>query len=275
MLEYLDAANFGFALGLTILAGLSTGIGGLFVYLFQRTNAKLLSIALGFSAGVMIYVSFVEIFFESRELLIASMGETSGACANVMGFFGGVMFIAIIDRLVPAYKNPHETHRIEEANDACDFNSSSSLLRTGLLTALVVTIHNLPEGMATFISAVQEPYLGIAIAIAVAIHNVPEGISVAIPIYCATGNRKKAFLWSFLSGLAEPVGAIIAYLILMPFLNDIVFGVLFASIAGIMVFISLDELLPTAREYGEHHLAIYGLITGMMVMALSLLIIMP
>jgi len=270
-MEYLDGANLWFALGLTVLAGLSTGIGGLFVYLFQKTNTRLLSVALGFSAGIMIYISFVEIFFESRQLLIASLGETLGSSTNVMGFFGGVLFIAIVDKLVPAYRNPHETRRIEEANDICNLPADSSLLRTGILTALVVTIHNLPEGMATFISGVQDPHLGIAIAIAIAIHNVPEGISVAIPLYCATGSRKTALLWSFLSGLAEPIGAIIAYLVLMPFLNDVLFGILFAAVAGIMVFISLDELLPTAREYGENHLAIYGLIAGMMVIALTLL----
>jgi ZIP family zinc transporter len=141
-----------------------------------------------------------------------------------------------------------------------------------MFTALVITIHNFPEGMATFVATIQQPSLGIAIAIAIAIHNIPEGMAVAIPVYCSTGSRKKALELSFLSGLAEPVGAIMAYLILMPVLNDIVFGILFAGIAGIMVFISLDELLPAAREYGEHHLSIYGLIAGMIVMALSLLL---
>ena len=131
--------------------------------------------------------------------------------------------------------------------------------------------HNFPEGLATFISALRDPKLGIAIAVAIAIHNVPEGIAVSIPIFYATGNRKKAFVYSFLSGLAEPVGALVGYAIISSFINDIVFGILFAAVAGIMVFISLDELLPTAREYGEHHMAAYGLVAGMMVMAVSLL----
>jgi ZIP family zinc transporter len=147
---------------------------------------------------------------------------------------------------------------------------NKKLFRTGLLTAAAVTIHNFPEGIATFISGVNEPTLGITIAFAIAIHNIPEGIAVAIPVYCATGSRKRGFLMSLFSGLAEPLGALLGYLLLLPFLNDIIFGVLFAAIAGIMVFISLDELLPTAREYGEHHLSVYGLIGGMMVMALSL-----
>jgi ZIP family zinc transporter len=145
-------------------------------------------------------------------------------------------------------------------------------MRLGVFTALAIGIHNFPEGMAAFISALQSPSIAIPVAAAIAIHNIPEGIAVSAPIYYATCNKKKAFLYSFVSGLAEPLGALTGYLILMPFINDIMFGVIFAAVAGIMVFISLDELLPAAREYGEHHLSIYGLIAGMMVMALSLLL---
>ena len=150
--------------------------------------------------------------------------------------------------------------------------SNVKLLKTGILTALAITIHNFPEGIASFASALKEPSLGIAIAIAIAIHNIPEGIAVSIPIYCATGNRKKAFLLSLVSGLSEPLGAIVGYLILQPILNDLVFGILFAAVAGIMVYISFDELLPTAEEYGEHHLSILGLISGMVLMAASLIL---
>ena len=145
-------------------------------------------------------------------------------------------------------------------------------MRMGLFTALAIAIHNFPEGLATFTAALTEPKLGIAIAVAIAIHNIPEGIAVSVPIYFATGDKKKAFWLSFLSGLAEPVGALIGYLILLPFMNELVFGILFAGVAGIMVFISLDELLPAAQKYGEHHLSIYGLIAGMIVMAVSLVL---
>ncbi len=141
-----------------------------------------------------------------------------------------------------------------------------------MFVALAIAIHNFPEGLATFIAALQKPALGLSIAVAIAIHNIPEGISVSVPIYYATGSKKKAFVYSFLSGLAEPVGALIGYFILRSFINDLMFGILFAVVAGIMVFISFDELLPAAEEYGEHHLAIYGLIAGMAVMALSLLL---
>ncbi|HMB00087.1 MAG TPA: zinc transporter ZupT, partial [Spirochaetota bacterium] len=147
------------------------------------------------------------------------------------------------------------------------------LYRIGIFTALAIAIHNFPEGLATFLSALQDPHLGIAIAVAIAIHNIPEGVAVSVPIYYATGSRKKAFVYSFLSGLAEPLGAIIGYVILYNYLNKFVFGFVFASVAGIMVYISLDELLPAAREYGEHHFSIYGMIIGMLVMAASLLLL--
>lgn len=169
--------------------------------------------------------------------------------------------------------NPHEVKGVEDIDKQPSNDEHSKLMRMGLFTALAIGIHNFPEGIATFVSALQDSNLGIAIAIAVAIHNVPEGIAVAVPIYYATGDRKKAFKWSFLSGLAEPVGAIFAFLILMPFLNDIMFGMIFAGVAGIMVFISLDELLPAAQRYDEAHLSIYGVVGGMAMMALSLLLI--
>ena len=145
-------------------------------------------------------------------------------------------------------------------------------MRMGLFTALAIAIHNFPEGLATFAAALADPALGISTAIAIAIHNIPEGISVSVPIYYATGDRKKAFVYSFASGLSEPVGALLGYFVLRAYFSDTVFGVLFAGVGGIMVFISLDELLPTAKEYGEGHVAIYGLIAGMALMALSLLL---
>ncbi len=261
-----------FAFGLTIFAGLSTGIGSLLALFSRKTNTKFLSIALGFSAGVMLYVSFIEIFFKAKESLIEELGEINGTWATVAAFFGGIFLIAIIDRFVPSIENPHEVRKIEDMEKPEKNRDESKLLRMGLFTALAIAIHNFPEGLATFTAALKDPTLGLSIAVAIAIHNIPEGIAVSVPIYYATGNRKKAFWYSFLSGLAEPVGALIGYLILLRFFSNIVFGILFASVAGIMVFISLDELLPTAREYDEAHLAIYGLVAGMMVMALSLML---
>lgn len=267
-----------FAFGLTLFAGLATGVGSAIAFLARTTNTRFLSLALGFSAGVMLYVSFVEIFFKAKEALTGAMGETTGTVATVGAFFGGIAIIALIDRFVPNYENPHELHSIEEMdkelaalpkNEAHDFGK---LHRTGIFAALAIAIHNFPEGLATFTAALTDPTLGVAIAVAIAIHNIPEGIAVSVPIYFATGSRKKAFTLSFLSGVSEPLGAIVGYLLLMPFFTPTLFGLLFAAVAGIMVFISLDELLPAAEEYGEHHWSIWGVIAGMAVMAISLLL---
>lgn len=267
---YTNSALWAFAL--TLVAGLSTGIGSLFVLLWKKTNAKILSVMLGLSAGVMIYVSFVDIFPSGQALLVTEFGQKTGSFINALSFFGGMLLIAVIDKLIPSKENPHETRSIENVN-YCGVDLKGGLVRTGMLTALAIAIHNFPEGIATFTAALHDKSIGIPIAVAIALHNIPEGISVAIPIYCATGNRKKAFTWSFLSGLSEPLGALIAYLILMPYLNNVIFGILFTAVAGIMVYISMDELLPTAEEYGEHHLAIAGLIAGMVLMAVSLLVL--
>lgn len=259
-----------FAFGLTLFAGLSTGIGSGIAFFAKRTNTKFLALSLGFSAGVMIYVSLVEIFVKAKDSLSESYGETHGYYYTVLAFFGGIALIALIDKLIPSFENPHEIRKVEDLNKTNGTNPK--LMRMGLFTALAIAIHNFPEGLATFTAALSDPSLGIAIAVAIAIHNIPEGIAVSVPIYYATGSRKRAFWNSFASGLSEPVGAIVGYLILMPFLTPAMFGILFAGVAGIMVFISLDELLPAAREYGEHHLSVYGLIGGMAVMAVSLLL---
>lgn len=259
---------------LTLFAGLSTGIGSALAFFAKKTNTKFLSVSLGFSAGVMIYVSMVEIFSKAQISLTGVYGTKLGNWYTIFGFFGGMFIIAIIDKLIPEFENPHEIHKAEDVESEVEKAKKKKLLKMGMLSAVAIAIHNFPEGLATFTAALSDPALGIAIAVAIAIHNIPEGIAVSIPLYYATGNKKKAFWYSFLSGLAEPVGAIIGFAILMPFLNDTVFGLLFAAVAGIMVFISLDELLPTAREYGQPHSAIYGLIAGMMVMAVSLILFM-
>ena len=260
-----------FAFLLTLFAGLSTGIGSALSLLTKRTSTKFLSLALGFSAGVMIYVSFVEILGKAKIALIASAGEKLGSWMTIVGFFGGIFIIALIDKLIPSTENPHEIHTVEEMDGKSE-SHKAKLMRMGVFTALAIAIHNFPEGLATFTAALSDTSLGIPIAVAVAIHNIPEGIAVAVPVFYATGSKRKAFKLSFLSGLSEPVGALIGYLILFRFFNDFMMGIIFAIVAGIMVYISLDELLPAAREYGEHHLSIYVLIAGMAVMAVSLLL---
>jgi ZIP family zinc transporter len=269
-MEY-DTGTVLFAFGLTMFAGLSTGIGSALAFFTKSTNIRFLTLSLGFSAGVMIYVSMIEIFVKARDSLSAAAGDFNGYLYTTLAFFGGILVIALIDQLVPSFENPHEIRGVEEfPGEAEERKRKNNLHRMGIFSALAIAIHNFPEGLATFVGGLQDPALGMSIAVAIAIHNIPEGIAVSVPLYYATGSRKKAFTLSFLSGLSEPVGAIVGYFLLMQFMNEFVFGLLFAMVAGIMVFISLDELLPTAEKYGEHHMAMYGVVAGMAVMASSL-----
>jgi ZIP family zinc transporter len=258
------------AFGLTVIAGLATGIGSLIALMFKRTNTNFLCASLGFSAGVMLYVSFMELIPAAKVDLTQLFGEKIGTLYLLLAFFGGIGLITLIDFLIPESNNPHELQGIEDMSKRKLDNQQKSLHRTGLVVALSLAIHNFPEGIATFTSALNGLSVAIPITIAIAIHNIPEGIAVSVPIFYATGNRRKAFWLSFLSGLSEPLGALIAYFVLLQFWSPAVNGIVLAAVAGIMVYISLDELLPTAEKYGKHHISISGLIVGMLIMALSL-----
>jgi len=246
--------NVGIALLLSAGAGLSTTFGSLLGLVVRKPGPRFMGFTLGFSAGVMISVSFIE-------LLPASI-ESVGFASAHLGFFLGMVSFFLIDFLVPhEYMGQHARPENEPAN---------RLMRTGLLVALGIGIHNFPEGVATFAGALKDVHLGIAVAVAIAIHNIPEGLAVSVPIYVATGSRGKAFLWSFLSGVSEPVGAVFAALLLLPFLTATVLGWVIAAVAGIMVCISLDELIPAAKSFRTEHIPIAGVIAGMVVMTLSL-----
>ena len=293
------------ALGLTLFAGMATGIGSAIAFTAKRTDYRFLSVATGFSAGVMLYVSFVEILIKGLDALTATYGEFWGHWVNAAAFFGGMFLIGLIDALIPAEENPHETHSEAETAPLHDCSApvpdfygvcsgpegwaepgsrahdvqQRKLMRMGVFTALAIAIHNFPEGLATFLAALENPTLGLAIAMAVALHNIPEGVSVSVPIFYATGDRRKAFFYSVLSGLSEPLGAVMAYGAIRLLVGGEagvippqVMGVLFGGVAGIMVYISLDELLPTSRAYGKGHDSLFGLLGGMIVMALSLLL---
>ncbi|WP_052594769.1 MULTISPECIES: zinc transporter ZupT [unclassified Aureispira] len=268
--------NVQIAFMLTILAGLATGIGSAIAFFVKDKSTKLLTFAMGFAAGVMLYVSFIEILPEAIIKLTEAYhnDEKLGTTYGVIAFFVGMLVVAIIDKLIPEAENPHEFSTGLKEKELVEEGAPDpkKLMRIGVLTALALAIHNFPEGIATFVTALDDPELGLTIAIAIAIHNIPEGIAVSMPIYFATGNRKQAFGYSFLSGVVEPLGAILGYFILMPYLNETLMGVLLSGVAGIMVFISLDQLLPAAEEYGEHHLSIYGVVLGMVVMAGSLIL---
>ena len=291
-------SNLLIAFSLTLIAGLSTGLGAVFAFFSKRTNTRLLSVCTGLSAGVMLYVSFMELLPGGiQEIIEGGAGERVASFWAIVAFFVGLALIFLIDRLVPEAENPHETHaaaeyaelRDEEAEtppealhhvEETQRHQAHKLLRMGMFTAIAIVIHNFPEGLATFLTALEKPELGVAIAVAVALHNIPEGISVSVPIYYATGSRMKAFVWSCLSGLAEPIGAFCLWAVLAciyqnPLFTPPVFllGLISAAVAGIMVFISLDELLPASRTYGRGHDSLYGLVAGMAIMAISLILL--
>ena len=248
------------AFALTLAAGLSTGIGSSIAFLSKKENRLFLSVSLGFSAGVMIYVSMIEMFPKAQTDLSNVYGQRMGSALTVLSFFAGMALIAIPDRILPLNETPSGTQ-------------SSSLMRTGIYTALAISIHNFPEGIATFISALREPGVAIPVAAAIAIHNIPEGIAVSVPIYQATGSRARAFFYSFLSGMAEPAGAFLGWILLQPLLTGPALGLLSAAVAGIMVFLSFDELLPSAGAHGSRNSSSCGMTAGMAVMAVSLLLL--
>lgn len=279
-----------FAILLTLFAGASSAIGALIAFFSYANNTRFLSFGLGFSAGVMIYIAFVEILPSSLlefDKYYFGFGEIIG----LLCFFGGMVLTSLIDRVIPKDLNPHNPKstnellelkicpipsnlkRVPNYHPGITMGETIQLKRTGILTAVAIGVHNFPEGFAVFVSSLESLSFGIVIAIAIAIHNIPEGMAVSLPIYHATGDKKKAFIYSAISGLAEPLGAIVGALLLLPFMGDLTLAITFAFVAGIMVFISLDELLPASKNYGEAHDSLYGLILGMGVMAFSLLIL--
>ncbi len=261
-----------FAFALTLIAGLSTGLGGLIAFFTKRDNVHFLTIALGFSAGVMLFVSFIDIFPAALEGFKTYYGENA-MLATCLAFFGGMGLIALIDFLIPEGENPHEMNYTEQIAKEHNMPNEKKFHRMGIMLALSIAIHNFPEGLATFAVSLSDISVALPIVIAIALHNIPEGVAVAVPIHQATGNRWKALLYSILSGLSEPLGALAGFLILMPFWNPTIEAAVLGITAGIMVYISLDELLPTSERYGHHHLSIIGVVAGMALMAISLIFI--
>lgn len=264
--------NVYLAFGLTLFAGMATAIGGGIAFFAKRTNTTFLSYSLGFSAGVMIYISFTEILGEANTIIGEYYASDTSAWMTFFFFISGVGMSALIDKMVPSQENPHEVRSLEQMDNGRAFRGKR-LLRVGAFTAVAIAIHNFPEGIATFMAGVSDITVGISIAFAIAIHNIPEGIAVSVPVYYATGSRKKAFWWAAFSGLSEPLGALVGYFIISLFNSQIVLGYMFALVAGIMIYISFDELLPAAHKYGKHHTTIYGLISGIIVIGISLIIL--
>ena len=272
------------ALTLTFLAGLTTGIGGLIGLSSRRFSTEFITMALGFSAGAMVYVSLVEILPKARLALQPLLGAQRGYGCTVLAFFAGILLMALVDGLLPTHPAIESIQDLaaspaQAADKLADRRPDqqspqrSKLLRMGIFSALALFIHNFPEGLATFLGALENPKVGVSIAVAIAIHNIPEGLAVSAPVFFATRSRSKAFWASFLSGMAEPLGGLMGFFLFRSFPNPLIFGLVFAAVAGVMVYVSLDELLPAATGYGNHRLAITSLIAGMFVMAASLVLL--
>ena len=259
--------NLWIALAVTTAAGLATGFGSLLVFASKKPNARLLAFGLAFAGGAMVYVSLTEIFTKSVASFTAAYDARLGFTCATFAFLAGLLLIMAIDMLVP---NPHDTLTTDDP--ALREQNREYIRRVGLMTAVAITAHNFPEGLATFFATLENPAVGLPLAFAIAIHNIPEGIAIAVPVYFATHNKGYAFVASLLSGLAEPVGAIIGFMLLARYLNDAVFGAVFGIIAGVMVFLAIDELLPAAKRYARGHETVYGLVSGMGVLALSLVL---
>lgn len=259
-------ANYKIALLMTFLAGMATVVGGCFTFFIKRTNIKALSIGLGFSAGVMIFLSFTEILQGAKALLIKFFPIHTDWLVFV-GFILGIAVAVLIDYFMP----DHIEDDLFKAQDNCGHHHK--IKRAGIFTAVAICIHNFPEGMATFFVTTQNFTLGFSVAVAIALHNIPEGIAVALPIYHATGKKRLAIWYTFLSGVSEPIGALVGLFIMQTFLPQAAVGFLFASVAGIMVYISFDTLLPLSREYGDGHYSVFGIMSGILFIWGSLLLL--
>ena len=246
-----------FAFLVSLAAGLSTGIGGLVPLFTNRRSTRFLCFSLGLSAGVMVYVSFMEMLPEAIDSLSRYYTKRTAGLMALGFLLAGMALIAIIDKLVPEDENPHEFGHEQKGG---------ALRKMGLLSALAIAVHNFPEGLASFMSALDDPVSGVSVAIAIALHNIPEGITVASPIYHSSGSRTRAFLYALGSGIAEPLGAVVGFMFLQSVFTPFTFALVYALVAGIMIYLAFDELLPTAENYGHHHLVTYAVILGMVLM---------
>ncbi len=247
------------ALYISTIAGLSTVFGAFIVFFKNAKSDKMITFSLGFAAGVMISISFTDLLPASQNALVCSNGPRMGVVLTVVFLIAGILAAMAIDQFVPHEDYDGEHHEKPHKN----------LFRVGMVSMIAIMLHNFPEGIATFMATYKDLALGLSVAVAIMMHNIPEGVSVAMPIYYATGNKFQAIKYTFISGIAEPIGALLAFWILRPFINDLVLGAIFAVLAGIMLYISFEELLPSSRQYGFNRLALFSTFLGICVMPLS------
>lgn len=242
---------------LSLFAGMSTVIGAFILFFTKSENKKLITFALAFSAGVMITISFTDLFPAAEEALSKYYGKLNGVLFSIFFMIIGLLIALLIDELIP------------ENNTSSDTNNNKSLFRVGFVSMIAIMLHNFPEGVATFVSGYQDTTLGVYITMAIALHNIPEGITIAMPIYYSTNSKAKAFKYTFISGIAEPIGAILAFLLLKPFINELILGIIFALVAGIMLYIAFQELIPESRKYGYNGLYIFSVFLGICIIPIS------
>ena len=263
--------NWKLPLLLTALAGLATILGGFVTFFVKKNNLKMLSLGLGFSAGVMIFVSLTEIL-TTAENLLKTYYPIKYHWMLFAGFIAGVVISKLIDEFIPDHVE-EEDFTDECAPDDAHCKRQHRIKRAGILTAIAIAIHNFPEGLGTFLVSTQDMAIGASVAFAIALHNIPEGIAVALPIYHATGKKRMAIWYSFWTGITEPIGAVIGLILLQFFLPHVFVGLSMAAVVGIMIYISFDTLLPLSHEYGDWHYAIGGIMSGMIVIWASLLLL--
>lgn len=256
-----------FALFLTTFAGIATVLGGLLATHRLLLNRGVLAAGLGFAAGAMLYVSFTDILAKSLDAFGDLYDATGAYGMMAVAFFTGLGVMVVINRVIPKDINLNDQEGVIIAQSRV----RRRLMRSGLLIGIALCLHNFPEGFLVFMSAYDDPQTGLAVAVALAIHNVPEGIAIGAPLYAATKNRLKTIGLTALTGIAEPVGAIIGFLLLRDFLSGATLGWVFGVVAGMMVFICVDELLPAAKRFEtDQKQTTYGFIGGMAVIATSL-----
>ena len=253
-----------FALTLTTLAGLSTGLGGLVVLLFKRPRARMMAFSMGFAGGVMLTVSLSDMLPHTVEAYSDTMGRFPAALASASLCVMGMLIALLLERCIPDEKELAARPDGHAARGTPAINPGA--LRSAMVTTAAIVLHNLPEGILTLFTSYASPTLG-------ALHNIPEGIAISVPVYYATNSRVRGALYALLSGLAEPAGALLAFFLLRSFISPLFLNGLIATIAGIMIYVSISELIPEGFSYGRRGYTVGGLVAGILAMSVGIYLV--
>ena len=260
-----------FALTLTTLAGLSTGLGGLVVLLFKRPRARMMAFSMGFAGGVMLTVSLSDMLPHIVETYSDTMGRFPAALASASLCVMGMLIALLLERCIPDEKELAARPDGHAARGTPAINPGA--LRSAMVTTAAIVLHNLPEGILTLFTSYASPTLGATLTLAIALHNIPEGIAISVPVYYATNSRVRGALYALLSGLAEPAGALLAFFLLRSFISPLFLNGLIATIAGIMIYVSISELIPEGFSYGRRGYTVGGLVAGILAMSVGIYLV--